>query len=725
MGKILVTGGAGYLGSLLCQKLLDKSYSVRCFDRMYFGLDPIKSLMKSKDFELIEGNMLNLKDYPALLDDVEAVIHLAGIANDPTAELDPELTHKVNFQASVELARMAKSKGIRRFIFASSCSVYGKGLSDVVNEDSPINPVSIYAESKVNAEKAIISMTDNKFSPISFRQATLYGYSPRMRLDLAINLMVLHAITKKKIFIWGGGEQWRPFLHVEDAADAMVYALGLAYEKVAGKIYNLGSSKDNLRIIELANIVKKVVGNTVIDIIPENPDKRSYHVNCDKIENELKWKTKKDVADGIKELLKYFSTKKEINFENNIFYNIRTVQRFVQTPAIVGGDPIRPEFLNFCNASIGKEEEQEVLDTLRSRWLTTGPKTKKLEILFKEYLGCKHAICVNSCTAALHLSLVALGIKEGDEVITSPITWPATANVIVHTGATPVFADVDTKTLNIDPEQIIKKITAKTKAIIPVHMAGHPCQMDEIHKIAKKYKLFVIEDAAHAIGAAYKNKKVGIISDFACFSFYPIKNITTGEGGLVATNNDEWAKKIRIYSLHGVSNDAWDRYTKESKGHHEVIFPGFKYNMSDIQAAIGIHQLPKLDGFIAKRKEISSQFNEAFRQVKEIILPEQEKDIVHAHHLYILILDTDKLKIDRDTFMQALKMENIGAGIHFRSLHVQAYYKNRFKFKNNTFPNAAYLTDRIVSLPLYPAMNQREVDIVIKAVIKLINYYKK
>ncbi|MDP3789163.1 MAG: DegT/DnrJ/EryC1/StrS aminotransferase family protein, partial [Candidatus Omnitrophota bacterium] len=390
----------------------------------------------------------------------------------------------------------------------------------------------------------------------------------------------------------------------------------------------------------------------------------------------------------------------------------------MQKPAIEGGDPVRSSFLPFSLPSLGPDEEKEVIDTLRSGWLTTGPKTHRLENMFREYFGCKHAVCVNSCTAALHLSLVALGIKEADEVITSPITWPATANVILHVGARPVFADVEADTLNIEPERIEEKITKKTKAIIPVHMAGQPCDMEKIYKIARKHKLYIIEDAAHAIGASYMDKKIGTLSDLTCFSFYPIKNITTIEGGLVTTANAAWEEKIRIYSLHGVSKEAWKRYDKSFKGHAEVLYPGFKYNMSDVQAAIGLHQLPKLDTFIKQRERIARQYDNAFRTISEIRLPKQIPHIKHAWHLYIIILELEKLKVSRDNFVEAMKRENIGTGIHFRSLHIQPYYKNKFSFKEKDFPNAFYLSGRILSLPLYPKMNQCDIDTVIKAVKK-------
>lgn len=725
MKRILVTGGAGYLGSILCRKLLDKGHAVRCFDRLYFGMEPVKPLLKDKKFQLVQGDIINLEKMPSLLDDVDAVIHLAGIANDPTAELDPHLTHLVNYKSSVRLADMAKRRGVGRFIFASSCSVYGKALADVVDEDSPINPVSVYAESKALAEMEILKLKDKGFHPVSLRQATLYGLSPRMRFDLAINLMVLHSLTKGKIFIWGGGDQWRPFLHVDDAAEAMMHCLSAPIKKISGKIYNLGSTRDNYKIINLAMAVKDAVKGTTLDVIPENSDKRSYCVNCDRVHKELRWKPRRGIREGIEELSRFFEGKTASQLEKDLYYNIRTVQKFIQTPAVENGDPVRPDFLPFNLPLLGKEEEDEVIDTLRSGWLTTGPKTKKLEGMFQDYLGCRNAICVNSCTAALHLSLVALDIKKGDEVITSPITWPATANVIVHTGATPVFADVDPETFNINPEEIERKITSRTKAVIPVHMAGQPCDMAAIRRIAKKHKLFVIEDAAHAIGAVYDGKKIGAISDFTCFSFYPIKNMTTIEGGLVTTPHSDLAEKVRMYSLHGVTKDAWKRYDKSFKGHAEVIYPGFKYNMSDVQAAVGLHQLPRLDEFIRQRGWIARQYEDAFRGMEEVSLVKQKGPIRHAHHLFIIMIDTNKLKLARDEFIEALKGENIGSAINFRSLHIQPYYKKRFKFKDSDLPNAYHISDKVISLPLYPKMSQYDIDTVVKAVKKLIAYYKR
>jgi len=380
----------------------------------------------------------------------------------------------------------------------------------------------------------------------------------------------------------------------------------------------------------------------------------------------------------------------------------------------------KKKFIQFHQSYIQQAEIKEVIDTLESGWITTGPRTKRFEEDFRKYIGCKHAVGLNSCTAGLHLSLAALDIGEGDEVITSPITFPATANVIIHQRATPIFVDVEMDTLNMDVNKIEEKITPKTKAIMPVHFAGYPCDMDRIMKIAKRHKLFVIEDAAHAIESKYNGKKIGNIGDFTSFSFYATKNITTGEAGMLTTNNDELADKARMMSLHGISRDAWKRYGKEGYHHWELFYPGFKYNMFDIQAAIGVHQLKRINGFLKKRKEYVNMYNEAFKDTPEI-MPLKIKGsykVKHAHHLYVIIVQTEMLKADRDQIMNEIQKKGIGVGVHFRALHLQPYYQNPNSelYRRGMFPAAEYVSDRVISLPLYPKMKASDVKHVIRVV---------
>lgn len=388
--------------------------------------------------------------------------------------------------------------------------------------------------------------------------------------------------------------------------------------------------------------------------------------------------------------------------------------------AIDGGKPVRKDFLIFGSPCIEEPEIEEVVACLRSGWLGTGPKVAKFENIFREYTGAKYALALNSCTAGLHLSMIVSGIGPGDEVITSPLTFCATANAILHAGARPVFVDVDRETMNIDPYLIKKAVTSKTKAILPVHLAGRPCDLDPIMEIAGKHHLLVIEDAAHAIEAKYKGKKIGNVGDITCFSFYVTKNIVTGEGGMVTTNNEEWANKIKMFGLHGLSQDAWKRFSDEGYKHYEVFFPGFKYNMMDIQAALGIHQMKRIDAYLAKRNAIWEKYDKAFEELPVILPAKPQKNTVHARHLYTLLLDLDRLTASRDEIQQALHKENIGTGIHYISLHLQKYYRETFGFKPDDFPNAKYISERTISLPLSAKLTDKDVNDVIDAVRKVL-----
>jgi len=394
-------------------------------------------------------------------------------------------------------------------------------------------------------------------------------------------------------------------------------------------------------------------------------------------------------------------------------------------PAIEGGKVTRNNFLPFARPLIGQEDIKEVVDTLNSDWLTTGPKTHLFEEEFAKYIGCKYAVAVNSCTAALHISLAALEIGKGDEVITTPYTFISTVNVILQQGAIPVFVDIKPDTLNINPDLIREKINDKTKAIMPVHFAGQPCEMEKIMKIAKDNNLMVIEDAAHAISAEYEGRKIGTIGEATSFSFYPTKNMTTGEGGMVTTNDEKLMNKFKIWSLHGISKDAWKRYSAEGSWYYEVVCPGYKYNTTDIQASLGLHQLEKLNNFQRKREKIVKAYNEAFEDMKEITIPFVKDNIKHAWHLYVIQIVPEKLKINRNQFIEALRAENIGTSVHFIPAHLQPYYRDTFGFKKGDFPNAEYAFERVISLPLFPKMSDKDVNDVINSVKKIVEYYKK
>ncbi len=396
---------------------------------------------------------------------------------------------------------------------------------------------------------------------------------------------------------------------------------------------------------------------------------------------------------------------------------------------------MRSSVLPFCLPAIGEEEIAEVVDSLRSGWVTTGPKTKRFEDEFRAYVGSKHAIAVNSCTAGLHIALTALGIGPGDEVIVPTLTFCSTANVVVHLGGRPVLVDVG-KDFNVLPGCIEKAITPRTKAIMPVHYGGQACDLEAIYQIAARHKLAVVEDAAHAVGASYHGHKIGSdalppstlpsplsasgLRQATAFSFYATKNMTTGEGGMITTADDELAERMRLLTLHGMSKDAWKRYTTAGSWYYEVVVPGYKNNMTDIQASLGIHQLRKLDGFIETRRRYTRLYDAAFANVPEIEIPLTHSDRNHIYHLYVIRLCLERLKIDRAQFIERLRTLNIGSSVHFIPVHLHPYYREAFSYKQGDLPNAEHLYDQMLSLPLFPKMAEGDVQDVIQAVTTIV-----
>lgn len=390
---------------------------------------------------------------------------------------------------------------------------------------------------------------------------------------------------------------------------------------------------------------------------------------------------------------------------------------------------MRSTFLPFALPDTDHLEIEQIREAVTSGWITTGPKTKQFETEFSARIGVKHAIAVNSCTAAMHLALEAIGLQRGDEVITTPYTFAASAEVIRYFDAKPVLADINAGCFNIAPQLIERAITPRTRAIIPVHVAGLPCELDDICEIAEKHDLAIIEDAAHAFPACYKGRKIGaspvtevgkpLERHAACFSFYATKTITTAEGGMICTDNDDIADRCRIMALHGISRDAWKRYTAEGNWFYEIIAPGYKYNMTDVAAAMGLAQLSKAERMWQRRVEIAHRFSEAFKNEPALIIPVNRDDCQHAWHLYQLRLNLGALTIDRAQFVQALKEMNIGVSVHFIPLHIHPYYRETYGYKPEDFPVALREYEREVSLPIYSKMSDEDVQDVIDAVISI------
>lgn len=383
------------------------------------------------------------------------------------------------------------------------------------------------------------------------------------------------------------------------------------------------------------------------------------------------------------------------------------------------------DFILFHKPFITDEEIEGVVDTVKSGWWTTGPKVQQFEKDFNSYIGSVRSVTANSWTAAAHLALEAIGIKEGDEVIVPSLTFTATAEIVCYFKAKPVIADVQPDTLNISPEEIEKSVTPRTKAVIPVHYGGQPCDMDEISDIALKYNLKVIEDAAHALPAFYKGRKIGSISDATCFSFYATKTLATGEGGMITTDSDEIANRCAIMRLHGINKDAWKRYTAEGSWYYEVIAPGYKYNFTDIQAALGLAQLKKVEKLWDMRKELAALYDSAFSGNEFLKVPFVKQDRQSAWHLYPIQLNLEMLKINRSEFIEKLKEAGIGSSVHFIPLFRHPYYRETFNLNHSNYPVSENVFPRLISLPLWPGMTKEQVFRVAETVKAIAIKHKK
>ncbi len=382
-------------------------------------------------------------------------------------------------------------------------------------------------------------------------------------------------------------------------------------------------------------------------------------------------------------------------------------------------------FVPFHRAQIEKEEIDAVVSVLQSGWLTTGLAAKEFEHAFARFTGAGHALAVNSCTAALHLALVACGIVEGDEVLLPTMTFAASGEVVLYCRARPVLIDSAKESFHIDPEQIERAITSRTRAILPVHYAGYPCEMDTILDIAHRHGLKVIEDAAHAFPASYKGRMIGTLGDITCFSFYATKTITTGEGGMITTENLEYAERMRILSLHGISRDAWKRYTAEGTWRYDILEAGFKYNLTDLQAAIGHAQLAKADDLRSRRAAIAERYSRELASEDAFICPPEPNDASHAWHLYVIRVNPRSLRIGRDQVIEELRSRGIGSSVHFIPLHLHSLYQKHLGYRKGQFPQAEQHFENAISLPIFPGMTDEEIDRVLHGLREIATVHKR
>ncbi len=653
LGLVLVTGGGGYIGSVLSNRLVEAGHRIRIFDRFLFGEDVLDPIANLPGVQIVRGDVRRLQEHPNLFSEVVTVIHLAGIADERSCERFEAMARDVNVASTLELARKAAEAGVRRFIFAS---VAGGGDTALGRQ-------------KAEAERGLLAMATESFQPIVVRLGPLGGVSPRMRLDLA-----------------GSQQSQLKIVHVKDAAEGILFAANSAMPP-GPAICTLGeenSANDAVRLQEFGFQPTHAIVNIA------------------------------------KEIESYLRDRRDTSARR--YSNEETIQEIINTPVEEGGEPIAPQFIPLARPVMDEEEEQAVLDTFRSGWITSGPKIGAFEKAFAETVQAPHCIATISCTAALHLGLVESGVQAGDEVITTPITWPSTGNTILNMGARPVFVDVEPDTLNIDAAKIEAAITKRTKAIMPVHLAGQPCDIKAINTIAARHGIAVVEDAAHALGATYGGRVIGRDTRLACFSFYAIKNITTIEGGAITTNDAAIAQRLRVLASNGMSATAWDRYGRSAApGPAEVVLPGYKYLMGNVSAAMGLVQLRKWPAFKAQRERLANRYVELLRNLDDVHTLAVRPGRGHSWHLMIVRFDSDRLSRDRDQIAQALRMENIGSGVHFLGLHLHQYYREQLGIKPESLPIASKVSREILSLPLHPAMTEGDVELVVLALKRVLS----
>lgn len=701
--KILVTGGAGYIGSFVVNMLLDRGYHVVVLDKLIYGKKGYYSFREGENLVFIYGDVTDSECVKNVMKGVNCVIALAAIVGDQACEVNEQITWEVNYTSVRMLVDEAIANNVSRFVFTSSCSVYGcNGKERFLTEDADLYPVSLYAKTRIKSE-AYLQEKSNQLSSVILRLSTVFGLSPRMRFDLALNTMTARAVKTNSITVQGG-KQWRPFVHVRDVAKAIVIAAEADDAHVRNEVFNVGSTDSNYQISELAKIIAEEVPGTVINELVSNNDARNYNCIFDKIHKRLNFKAEISARDGIREIVRYVE-QVDPDIEAPEYSNFKVWQEL--------GNP--DKFIPYSVPEVAEEARIELVSTIESGWLSMGPRTRLFEEKVKEYLGDAEleVIAVSSCTAGLHLQLLAAGIGPGDEVITTPLTFCATVNTILYCGARPVLVDIDPKTLNIDIKKIEEKITSSTKAIVPVYYAGQAVDHTALKTLADRYKLFILADAAHAMGAKYDDRFCGTYEDSAAFSFYATKNMPIGEGGIVTTHNKDFAAKMRDLLMHGMNRNAWKRFSQTGSWYYEIVDLGYKYNFTDLQAAIGIPQLSRIDRYNGIRREYAQKYDEAFSVLPGVRVLALDPRAFHNRHMYPVIIDESILGINRDQLIEKLKEFKIGTSVHYIPIHYHPYYQRALGLKQEEFPVTNRIFKGLFSLPIYPKMSHFDVDRVI------------
>lgn len=708
--RVLVTGGAGYIGSFVVNMLLDRGYEVIVLDKLIYGRKGLDSFLGRENVKFIQGDVTDSLTVERAIRGANYVVALAAIVGDQACAVNEKLTWNINYNSVKLLVDLSILNGIDRFVFTSSCSVYGCNEHiRYLTEESQLSPVSVYAQTRIKSEEYLQTKVD-LLSYVVLRLSTVFGLSPRMRFDTVVNVMAAKAAASKSIDICGG-DQWRPFVHVRDVAKAIILAMEAEDRLVRGEVFNVGSTDSNYKIAEVADMNIEEIPGTKLNQTSTTVDRRNYNCIFDKIHKRLNYKCAHSVRDGIREIAQF--VQKEKPDLNSSEYNNYAIWKKI------GKDET---FLPYSVPDLSDEVIDEIRETIESGWISMGPRTKAFEERIKEYFGDEQleVLAVSSCTAGLHLQLLAAGIGPGDEIITSPLTFCATVNTILYTGATPVLVDIDPVTFNLDLNLLESVINERTKAIVPVYYAGQAVDHRKLKSICDRYGLLILADAAHAIGAKYDDRFCGTYEDSAAFSFYATKNMPIGEGGIVTTHNREMADKMKYLLMHGMNKDAWKRFSEAGSWYYEIIDLGYKYNFTDLQAAIGLHQLKMLDQFNTIRRIYGEIYDDAFRGLPGIGLHGLDPRAYFNRHMYPIVIDQDIIQLTRNQFIERLKEFKIGTSVHYIPIHHHPYYQTRLGLSSRDFPVTNNIYKGLLSLPIYPKMTPEDVQKVISKVTQLV-----
>ena len=687
---VVVTGSAGYLGSEVCRALLDAGHAVRSLDTR----PPPVPRGAAVPYEHLDVELRpDVVQLRPLLDGAGAVLHLAALSSDAACEGQHDLVSRLNVELPSQLGRAALLAGVPRVVLASTSAVYGSG--EHADEDAPLRPRTVYATSKALAEERLLALVEEGLDPVVLRLGTLFGVSRAMRHDLVVNRMVRSALTQGEVVVHGAGAQRRPLVDVQDAAQAFVWA---AARKRLEAVYNVAGPEANVRVRDIAAQVLQQCPGAVLRTEPAPQDGDGYGVATRRLAGAWGQHRWTSLAHGVRALLEAAEP--------------------AQAP--VPEQRSAPLVVALAVPSITRQDEDAVVRVLRSGWLTRGPVVPRFEAALAEATGARHVVAVSSCTAALHLALLAAGVGPGDEVITTPITWPATANVVEQVGAVPVFADVDPRTLNLDPASVAARVTRRTRAVLPVHMAGAPVDLDALQGGADDRGAVLIEDAAHALGASYAGDPIGSRSRFTCFSFYPTKTITTIEGGALALSEQADADRVRVLANHGMSTSAWS--AQQARGTRydlpQCVAAGFKYNLPDVGAALGLEQLRRMPAFVDRREALVLRYRAALRDLPTVALTTlpSSAGTRSSHHLMPLLLQPPPGRAaERDEVVHRLRAVGVQAGVHYLGLHVQPHHRRRYGARTGELPGASLVSARVLSLPLHCGMSDDDVDHVVGA----------